>query len=152
MLQLPPHRNKVQRISDHVAGIADDVKALAQLSSDFVQAKVQTVQAKVHEVQQRVENFQYQLQTKWLLGVLGLCALLLFVLMLAFGMSAAVERLFFDGRYLLSLMLGFASTAVLLILIGVGHMLFMQRKIRRQKQARADLGKEMAKQHAHEAE
>ena len=151
-LQLPPHRNKLQRVSDHVNGIVDDVKVLTQLSADYVQAQVATAKAKVHEVQQRVENFQYQLETKWLLGVLALCALLLFVLMAAFGMSALAEKLFFDGRYLVSLMVGFATTAVLLIVIGVVHMMYMQRKIRLDKQARADYGKAKARQEAHEAE
>ena len=114
-LQLPPHRNKIERVSDHVNGIVDDVKALAQLSADFVQAKVATVQAKVHELQQRIEKAQFLLQSGWLFAVLALCALLLLVLMAAFGMSALAERLFFDGKYLLSLMVGFFSTAVLLV-------------------------------------
>ena len=47
-------------------------------------------------------------------------------------------------------MVGFFSTAVLLVLIGLAHMMYMRKKLLREKKA-ADLGQAQAKQHAHDS-
>lgn len=118
--QLPPHRDKLGRVGDHVAALSADLRIWTELQIALIQRKIEGVVG-------IFERFQHLLPALklYIPGALLLVVGLVFLLVtLALGIGAAI------GSY----WLGFLITTLLLFAVG-GLLIFLGERRRKQTEA-----------------
>ena len=132
-LQLPPHRNKLQRIADQVEGAAEDVRAVASLATEYVEEKTEALKARVKWLELKAEAVEIKVRS-WLPAVpLLLGAAIVLLLTLAFFFSALIEEFLLPLEYLWSLTLGYLFTGLLLIAVALVLHAVFRKKVLREK-------------------
>lgn len=112
--QLPPHRGKVSRITDHVASLSTDIREWAELRIDLVKAEIQE---KIDEVQASLKRKGIGLAFLAVAGVLALYGLGFLLGALAWGLAALTG----------SIWLGMLLTAALVFIV-VGVLAWLGKK------------------------
>lgn len=112
--QLPPHRGKVTRITDHVASLSTDIREWAELRIDLVKAEIQE---KVDEVKATLKRKGIGIAFLAVAGVLALYGLGFLLAALAWGLAALTG----------SIWLGMLLTALLLFIV-VGILAWIGKK------------------------
>lgn len=118
--QLPPHRDKLGRVTDHVAALTTDLKIWTELQVALLQRKVEGVVGIVDRIQHLIPALKLYVPGA-LLVVVGLLFLLLTA---ALGVSALV------GSY----WLGFGLTTLVLFLVG-GVLIALGERKRKESEA-----------------
>ena len=101
--QLPPHQNKLDRVTGHLASLSADLR-------EYVELRIALVQRKVEGIVGQIERFQHYLDAAPLFAAaafLGVIGLVFIFITLAIGIGAAI------GAY----WAGFLITTVLLLAI-----------------------------------
>ena len=96
--RLPPHRPKVTRVADELAGLSEDLR-------EWVELRIHLVRA---EIQERINGQLSSVKGMAVFGVVAAIAALFGLVTLAVGLGAA-----FGGRY----WLGFLFVTVLLLIV-----------------------------------
>ena len=122
--QLPPHRDKLGRVTDHVAALSADLRVWTELQIALLQRKVEGVVGIVDRIQHLIPALQMYVPG----AILVLIGLLFLLVTLALGLGALVG----------SVWLGFLITTVLLLGAG-GVMIWIGR--RRQQATEAVIAK-----------
>lgn len=112
--QLPPHRNQVGRVADHLAALSADLREWTELRIALVQRKIEGVVGLFERVQHYLDAAKFFVPA----AVLALVGVLFIFITIALGVGALVGQLW----------LGFLIvTAVMLVVAGVLGAIGMRR-------------------------